>query len=77
MIPSKADEVRTYATMFEDREPLTIKQFLLDLEYGEDLVDHILSGDDGGDRDSNGTDDGDRDDASISDCGDNRDGAWC
>ena len=31
--------------LVEDREPLTIKQFLLDLEYGKDLVDDILSGD--------------------------------
>ena len=31
--------------LLEDRELLTIKQFLLDLEYGEDLVDAILSGD--------------------------------
>ena len=31
--------------LLEDREPLTIKQFLLDLEYGKDLVDDILSGD--------------------------------
>ena len=31
--------------LLEDREPLTIKEFLLDLEYGKDLVDTILSGD--------------------------------
>jgi hypothetical protein len=77
VIPSKADEVRTYAMMLEDREPLTTKQFLLDLEYGEDLVDYILSGDNDGDRDGNGIDDGDRDDASISDGGDNDDDASC
>ena len=63
--------------MLEDREPLTIKQFLLDLEYGEDLVDYILSGDDDGDRDGNGIDDGDRENASISDGGDNDDDASC
>ena len=39
VIPSKAEEVRTYAMMLEDREPLSIKGLPLDLEYGEDLVD--------------------------------------
>jgi hypothetical protein len=45
VIPSKAEEVRAYVMMLEDQEPLTIKQFLLDPEYGKDLVDSILSGD--------------------------------
>ena len=31
--------------LLEDCEPSTIKQFRLDLEYGEDLVDAILRGD--------------------------------
>ena len=30
--------------LLENLEPLTIKQFLLDLKYSEDLVDTILSG---------------------------------
>jgi hypothetical protein len=67
VIPSKADEVRTYAMMLEDREPLTTKQFLLDLKYGKDLVDFILSGDESGDREN----------VSISDGGDNDDDALC
>ena len=51
---------------------------LLDLEYGEDLVDSILSGDgdEDGNSDINGVDDGDRDDASTSDNGDNAEDAW-
>ena len=80
VIPSKAEEVRTYAMMLEDREPLTIKQFLLDLEYCEDLVDSILSGDENGDSDDNGADivdEGDRDDASTNDGGDIEDDALC
>ena len=66
--------------MLEDREPLTIKQFLLDLEYCEDLVDSILSGDENGDSDDNGADivdEGDRDDASTNDGGDIEDDALC
>ena len=56
--------------MLEDCEPLTINQLLVDLEYDEDLVDSILSGDKGGHSNGNGADivgDGDRDDASTSD----------
>ena len=65
--------------MLEDREPLTIKQFLLDLKYGEDMVDYILRGDNDGDEDGdsngNGIDDRDRDNARTSDGGDNEDDA--
>ena len=63
--------------MLKDRELLTIKQFLLDLKYGKDLIDSILSGDEdrNKDRDSinNGVNDGDRDDASTSDKRDKQD----
>ena len=58
--------------MLEDCEPLTIRQFLLDLEYDEDLVDSIVSGDEEGDSNDNGIDGGDRGDASIIDGGDMR-----
>ena len=51
MILSKAEEVRAYAMVLEDQEPLTIKQSLLDLEYGEDPLDFILNGDKDGDSD--------------------------
>ena len=75
MSPSKAEEVRAYTIMLHNRELLTIKKFLLDLECGEDLVASILSGDEDGGSDGNGIDDGDRDNASINDCEDNDDGA--
>ena len=66
--------------MLKDWEPLPVKQLLLDLEYCEDLVDSILSGDE--DRDSDGNDadiidDGDRDDVSTSDDGDIEDDILC
>ena len=77
VIPSKADEVWTYTTTLKDCELLTTNQFLLNLEYGEDLVEYILNGDDDRDRDGNGINDGDRDDDSISNDGDNNDDASC
>ena len=80
MIPSKAAEVRAYATMLKDRELLTIKQLLLDLGYVEDLVDSILSGDEDGDSDGDGVDlvgDGDSDDVSTKNSGDIEDDASC
>ena len=76
---SKAEEVRTYTTLLKDQEPLTIKQFLLDLEYGKDLVDSILSWDEEGDKDmdnsGNGVNMGDRDDAGTDDDITNKDNA--
>ena len=80
MIPSKAAEVRAYATMLKDRELLTIKQLLLDLGYVEDLVDSILSGDEDRDSDGDGVDlvdDGDSDDVSTKNSGDIEDDASC
>ena len=67
VILSKIDEVRAYAKMIKDHETVIAKQFLLDLDCIEDLVDSILSG----------SDDGDRDDVSISNGGDNDDNASC
>ena len=65
--------------MLEDQEPLTIKQFLLDPEYGKDLVDSILSWDEEGDKDmdnnGNGVNMGDRDDAGTDDDITNKDNA--
>ena len=81
MIPSKAGEVRAYATMLEDREPLTIEQLLLDLKCGDDLVYSIMSGDEDGDEGGgsggDGVNDGDRDNASISNGGDIEDNTSC
>ena len=59
---------------------MIIKQILLDLGYGKDIVDSILSGEE--DRDSNGNgvdvvDDEDRGDASTSDDGDTEDDTSC
>ena len=59
---------------------MTIKQLLLDLEYGKDLADSILSGDKNGDNHGNGVNvisDGDRDNASTSDGGNIEDNALC
>ena len=74
---SKAEVVRAYASMLEDRESLTIKQLMIDLKYGKNLVDSILSGgkvgvEDGGSG-NNGIDEGDSDDASTSNARDNED----
>ena len=66
--------------MLEDWGPLIITQLLLDLEYGEYLVDYILGGDYTGDSDGNDADivnGGDRDDASTHDSGDIKDDASC
>ena len=59
--------------MLADQEPLIIKQFLLDLEYDEDPLDSILSGDKERDSGGNHIDDGDRVSVSISNSGDNKD----
>ena len=64
---------------------MTIKQLVLDLEYGEDLVDSILSRNKDGDYDKdsnghsndNGVNDGDRDNASTNNGGDNKDDVLC
>ena len=80
VIPSKAEEVRAYATMLEDREPLTITQLLLDLEYGKDLVDSVLSKDKDGDSNVNGAniiDNWDRDNASTGNGRDIKNNASC
>ena len=56
---------------------MTITQLLVDLKYGEDLLDSILSGDKDGDSDSNGINVGERDNASISnDRDDNNNASW-
>ena len=47
-VPSAADEVRSYAKQMEGREPLTIKQHLLDLDHAEDLVDRAFAGEEEG-----------------------------
>ena len=71
VILSKIDEVRAYAKMIKDHETVIAKQFLLDLDCIEDLVDSILIGDNEGNRGDNGINDGNRDNASISDSKDN------
>ena len=80
MIPSNAEGGSAYAMMLKDREPLTIKQLLLDIAYDKDLVDYILSGDENGDSDNNVAnivDGGNRDDASTNDNGDINDEVLC
>ena len=57
-----------------------LSRFLLDLEYGEDLVDSILSRDKDGDSNGNDVDvvdDGGRNDTSTNDGGDIEDDALC
>ena len=79
-IPPKTEEVRAYATMLENQEPLTIKQLLLDLECGADLVDSILNGHEDGDSDANGVNfvyDRDSDNGSTRNGGDIEDDASC
>ena len=63
--------------MLGECESPTITQFILDLEYNEDLVDRILGTDSDGDRDGNGIDDRDSDCVSISYGGDTADHAPC
>ena len=76
----KGREVRATTTTLEDQEPLTIKQLLLDLEYGKDLVDYIMSRDEDGDSNGSGANivnDRDRDNASTNNGGDNKDDVLC
>ena len=66
--------------MFKGQASLTITQLLLDLKYGKDVVDYILSRD--RDRDSNGNgantvDDEDRGNQSTCHGGDIEDNALC
>ena len=77
MISAKLDEIRAYTMVLEDRELLTIQQFLLNINFGEELVYLVLSWDKDGDRDDNGIDDGDRDDANFSNSRDNANTALC
>ena len=68
---------KAHGAILKDHEPLSIMQFLLDLEYGEDLVDSILSWDGAMGRGGNGINGGDRDGVIISDARDNdNDALW-
>ena len=63
MIPSKTEEVKAYTSVLKDKEPLTIKQLLLDVIrpqvwQGSSIVGYILSRDKGGDKDDNSNDNG-------------------
>ena len=77
MILSRTEKTRAYTIMLEDREPLTIKQLLSDLEYGDDLVQSILSRDKDGDSNGNGINDGDRAGTSASNSRDNKNDSSC
>ena len=40
--PSKADAVKAYAEKLKDRDVLSLKDFLMDHGYAEELVDSVL-----------------------------------
>ena len=41
-MPSKAEDVKVYAEKLKDRDVLSLKEFLMDYGYAEELVDSVL-----------------------------------
>ena len=41
-LPSKAEDVKVYAEKLKDRDVLSLKEFLMDYGYAEELVDSVL-----------------------------------